>query len=170
MWRLTDYPADKIEADVIVAGLYTRREMDESSFHLARRMGGFVFEQLEAARLSFGEAMLVTPPAGWKTPWVLWLGMGDAGSFYLNTLEEVLKEGCRIMGEMRLTTPCFTLLGEGSSTGLSIAKLAETIITKTPFRSGEIFHPRREVLYKLFAALPNRFYYRLWTQEERRRA
>ncbi len=170
MWRLTDYPAERIEADIIVAGIYSRREMDESSMHLARRMGGFALNRIEDAKLEPGEVMLVTTPRGWEVPWTLWVGMGDAHALSLEHLGHLLERVTETIGGIGAETPCFTLLGEGASSGLELTGIAETITSQVPFKNSEIFHPRREVLYRLFASLPNRFYYRLWSGEERKGA
>ncbi len=170
MWRLTDYPVERIEADVMVAGLYTKKEMDESSLYLARRMGGFALGWLQKSRLEIGEVLLITSPSGWRTPWILWLGLGDSSSFSLETLEVVLARGSEAMEGLGVEMPCFTLLGEGSAPGDDVAKLAGEIVASAPFKSGDLFHPRKEVLYRLFSRLPGRFYYRLWSEQERKRA
>ncbi len=169
MWRLTDYPVERIEADIVVTGLYTKKEMDESSLYLAKRMGSFALGWLQAGRLEIGEGLLMTTPHGWRTPWILWLGLGDSSSFSLETLSVVLGKCSEILEGLKVEMPCFTLLGEGSAYD-DVAKLANEIVAKIPYKSGELFHHRREVLYRLFARLPGRFYYRLWSEEGRKRA
>ncbi len=166
MWRLTDYPVEKIAVNTIVAGVYNRREMDESSLHIATRMGSSALNRLRETKLSLGEEMLMTPPKGWKTPWVLWIGLGDPMEFSAETLAMVLHKCTKTLKNIGAEEACFTLLGEGASHNPNLAELGETLLSYTSFKKGEIFHPRREVLYRLFAALPDRFYYNLWPQQE----
>ena len=168
MWRLTDYPAEEIEADLIVTGLYTKREMDESSLHLARRMGGFALNHLEETKLPKGEGLLITSPKGWRAPWVLWMGLGNAANFSIDTFKEVLLKCTEIMRGIGVEAPCFTLMGEGAPSQISTPRIAEEILNLTPFKTGELFHPRREVLYSLFSALPSRFYYKLWSERNKK--
>jgi hypothetical protein len=163
MWRLTNYPADQIEADIIVAGTYERQEIDESSLHLAQLMGTFAFSKLKETRLGLGDGMLMTPPQRWKAPWILWLGLGEARSFSRHTLKQVLDSGMEKLQGIGIERPCFALIGEGSALNNNIAWVAEEITSNVHFKNGKIFHPRKEVLYQLFASIPNRFYYELWS-------
>jgi hypothetical protein len=160
MWRLTDYPAEKIAAEIIVAGIYNKKEMDESSLHLASRMGSFALNRLRNSRLYVGESLMMTSPQKWQVPWILWLGLGDPMEFSEGTLRDVLKKCTDTLQGIGVKEPCFTLLGEGAH-NQDLARLVNTLINSTPFSKGEIFHPRREMLYRLFAASPSRFYYKL---------